>query len=93
MSPCLFSVQAARAYTCNYPGNVFFICLSQAMVPIGMMYGAHVNVGDFIVKNLLPAIAGNIVGGGFLIGGKPCRAWFVLENMSMLTSSFPALLY
>jgi formate/nitrite transporter FocA (FNT family) len=59
-----------------HPGNMIVnieprcLCMSQAMVPIGMLYGAHVDVGEFIVRNLLPAIAGNIVGGGFLIGGK-----------------------
>ena len=47
---------------------------AQAMVPIGMLYGAHVTVGDFIVLNLLPAVAGNMVGGGFLIGGAPCHS-------------------
>ncbi len=41
----------------------------QAIVPLGLMYGAKTTSADFIVYNLLPAIAGNILGGGFLIGG------------------------
>ena len=41
----------------------------QALVPIGMLYGAKASVGTFVVNNILPCIAGNIVGGGFLIGG------------------------
>jgi CDP-glucose 4,6-dehydratase len=36
----------------------------QALVPIGMLYGANADVSTFIVNNILPAAAGNIVGGG-----------------------------
>eukprot|EP00742_Colponemidia_sp_Colp-10_P002399 GILJ01002557.1.p1 GENE.GILJ01002557.1~~GILJ01002557.1.p1 ORF type:complete len:337 (-),score=43.17 GILJ01002557.1:161-1171(-) len=42
--------------------NCFFI-------PLGMMYGANVSVGDFLVKNLIPVVIGNVIGGGLLIGG------------------------
>jgi formate/nitrite transporter FocA (FNT family) len=42
----------------------------QALVPIGLMYGANVTASQFIVRNLLPCVAGNIVGGGLIIGGK-----------------------
>eukprot|EP00743_Colponemidia_sp_Colp-15_P002218 GILK01002404.1.p1 GENE.GILK01002404.1~~GILK01002404.1.p1 ORF type:complete len:335 (+),score=41.80 GILK01002404.1:72-1076(+) len=42
--------------------NCFFI-------PLGMMYGANVSVGDFVVKNLIPVVIGNVIGGGLLIGG------------------------
>ncbi|ORY00346.1 fdhC protein [Basidiobolus meristosporus CBS 931.73] len=41
--------------------NMFYI-------PVGMMYGASVTVGDFIVKNLIPVVLGNIVGGAVVVG-------------------------
>ncbi|KAK9687577.1 hypothetical protein K7432_014720 [Basidiobolus ranarum] len=49
---------------CGYEhsiANMFYI-------PIGMMYGAKVTVGDFIVKNLIPVVLGNIVGGAVVVG-------------------------
>jgi formate/nitrite transporter FocA (FNT family) len=42
---------------------------AQALVPIGMFYGADASVATFIVNNVLPCVAGNILGGGLLIGG------------------------
>eukprot|EP01067_Filipodium_phascolosomae_P000670 Filipodium_phascolosomae@DN1501_c0_g1_i1.p1 len=42
--------------------NFFFI-------PIGMMYGAKASVFDFVFKNECPVILGNIIGGGFYLGG------------------------
>jgi formate/nitrite transporter len=41
--------------------NMFFI-------PTGMLYGAEVGVGRFLVRNLLPVTLGNIVGGAFFVG-------------------------
>ncbi|ORX90958.1 fdhC protein [Basidiobolus meristosporus CBS 931.73] len=41
--------------------NMFYI-------PVGMLYGAHVTVADFIVKNLIPVVLGNIVGGAVVVG-------------------------
>jgi formate/nitrite transporter len=41
--------------------NMFFI-------PNGMLYGAEVSVGRFLVRNLLPVTLGNIVGGAFFVG-------------------------
>ncbi len=42
--------------------NMFFI-------PLGMLQGADVSVYDFIIKNLIPATLGNIVGGALFVGG------------------------
>ncbi len=41
--------------------NMFFI-------PLGMMEGAQVSVGQFLWNNLIPATIGNVIGGAFLIG-------------------------
>jgi len=41
--------------------NMFFI-------PTGMIYGAEVGIGRFLVRNLLPVTLGNIVGGAFFVG-------------------------
>lgn len=42
--------------------NMFFI-------PLGMLQGADVSVYDFIIKNLIPASLGNIIGGALFVGG------------------------
>ncbi|KAJ5068251.1 formate transporter 1-related [Anaeramoeba ignava] len=39
--------------------NMYFI-------PLGLMYGANFNFGDFIWNNLIPATLGNIIGGSFM---------------------------
>ena len=49
--------------------NMFFI-------PLGIFYGAPVSWYDFLVANLLPVTAGNIVGGSFFVG---TVYWFVYE--------------
>jgi len=41
--------------------NMFF-------VPLGMLNGAQVTVGDFILSNLLPVTIGNIIGGAGFVG-------------------------
>ncbi len=41
--------------------NMFFI-------PNGMLHGAGVSVGQFLLRNLLPVTLGNIVGGAFFVG-------------------------
>lgn len=41
--------------------NMFFI-------PLGMMEGADVSVGQFVTANLIPATLGNIAGGALLVG-------------------------
>ena len=41
--------------------NIFFI-------PLGMLQGAAVGWGDFLVDNLVPATLGNIVGGALFLG-------------------------
>lgn len=42
--------------------NMFFI-------PLGMLQGADVSLYDFVIRNLIPATLGNIVGGAFFVGG------------------------
>jgi len=42
--------------------NMFFI-------PVGMLYGAVLTWGDFLINNLLPVTLGNIVGGSLFVGG------------------------
>mmetsp|Transcript_42126 Transcript_42126/g.103234 ORF Transcript_42126/g.103234 Transcript_42126/m.103234 type:complete len:465 (-) Transcript_42126:160-1554(-) len=39
------------------------------VVPMGVMYGADVNVASWIWNNLIPSAIGNFVGGGIIIGG------------------------
>ena len=41
--------------------NMFFI-------PLAIFEGADISWGTFVVKNLIPATLGNIVGGGFFVG-------------------------
>ncbi|TFH34328.1 MAG: formate/nitrite transporter family protein, partial [Dehalococcoidia bacterium] len=41
--------------------NMFFI-------PAGMLYGASVTWGQFLVGNLLPVTIGNVIGGAFFVG-------------------------
>lgn len=41
--------------------NMFFI-------PVGIFYGADVSWAQFLVNNLIPVTAGNIVGGSFFVG-------------------------
>jgi len=47
--------------------NMFFI-------PAAMYTGANITWMDFIVKNLIPATLGNIVGGALLVG---CVYWYI----------------
>eukprot|EP00878_Enallax_costatus_P003944 GHUV01004165.1.p1 GENE.GHUV01004165.1~~GHUV01004165.1.p1 ORF type:complete len:364 (+),score=79.37 GHUV01004165.1:278-1369(+) len=37
------------------------------VVPLGMMLGADITTNEFIVKNLIPATIGNLIGGGFFV--------------------------
>mmetsp|Transcript_15591 Transcript_15591/g.33686 ORF Transcript_15591/g.33686 Transcript_15591/m.33686 type:complete len:319 (+) Transcript_15591:87-1043(+) len=39
------------------------------IIPLGMMRGAQITVGDFITKNLIPVTLGNIVGGALCVMG------------------------
>ncbi len=47
--------------------NMFFI-------PVGMLYGAQVTWGQFLIGNLLPVTLGNIIGGSIFVG---CFYWYV----------------
>ena len=37
------------------------------MIPLGMLRGAEITVGQFLMKNLLPVTLGNIVGGALCV--------------------------
>jgi hypothetical protein len=37
------------------------------VIPLGMMLGADITASEFIVKNLIPATIGNLIGGGFFV--------------------------
>lgn len=50
--------------------NMFFI-------PAGIMYGAKVTWGAFLVDNLVPVTLGNIVGGAFFVGA---IYWYVYSR-------------
>lgn len=50
--------------------NMFFI-------PTAIFYGADISWASFIIDNLLPATAGNIVGGALFVGGV---YWYIYEK-------------
>lgn len=54
-------VFAATGYE-HCVANMFFI-------PLGMMYGADISVSQMIFNNIIPVGLGNIIGGGFFVGG------------------------
>ncbi|KAL3803408.1 hypothetical protein HJC23_009372, partial [Cyclotella cryptica] len=39
------------------------------IIPLGMLRGAQISMGDFVVKNLIPVTLGNIVGGALCVMG------------------------
>jgi formate/nitrite transporter len=47
--------------------NMFF-------VHVAMFYGADIGYGDWLYRNLLPVILGNLIGGGFFLA---CVYWFL----------------
>lgn len=51
--------------------NMFFL-------PLGIFEGAPVSWLDFIIKNLIPATLGNIVGGAFFVG---TLYWYAYEKL------------
>lgn len=62
MAGCFFPVMAFVALGYEHSiANMFFI-------PIGMMEGAEISVGQAIWANLIPATIGNILGGALLVG-------------------------
>jgi len=53
------------------------------IIPLGMLRGAQITVGDFIVKNLIPVTLGNIVGGALCVMGIYGTAfgkWFASQD-------------
>jgi formate/nitrite transporter FocA (FNT family) len=37
-------------------------------IPLGMLNGADVSIGQFLFSNLLPVTIGNIIGGSLFVG-------------------------
>lgn len=48
-----------------------FLAANMFVIPLGMLLGADITASDFIVKNLIPATIGNLIGGGFFVA-----TWF-----------------
>lgn len=49
------------------------------IIPLGMMRGAEITVGQFLIKNLIPVTLGNIVGGALCVMmpfGSTFGKWF-----------------
>jgi len=42
---------------------------NMAFIPLGMLSGAQVSIGDFLLKNLLPVTLGNIAAGVVMVAG------------------------
>lgn len=42
---------------------------NMVVVPLGIAYGAQVNIGSWLLTNIIPAAIGNAIGGGLIIGG------------------------
>lgn len=62
MAGCWLPVMAFVALGYEHSiANMFFI-------PLGMMEGAPVTVGQFVTANLIPATIGNIIGGALFVG-------------------------
>lgn len=72
MAACWLPVMAFVALGYEHSiANMFFI-------PAGMMEGADVSAGAFVLKNLVPATLGNIAGGALFVG---CvHAWLHLRK-------------
>ncbi len=75
---CLFIAsqdQMSRTISCFLPVFIFALigfehCIAnQFYVSLGLMYGADSTLGDFIWRNLIPAIIGNFIGGALICGG------------------------
>lgn len=62
MAGCWFPVMAFVALGYEHSiANMFYI-------PLAMMQGAEISVGEAIVNNLIPATIGNIIGGALFVG-------------------------
>ena len=56
-----------RSQTLTSVCLVSFLAANMFVVPLGMMLGADITTNEFIVKNLIPATIGNLIGGGFFV--------------------------
>lgn len=72
MAGCFFPVMAFVALSYEHCiANMFFI-------PLGMMEGAGISIGDFCLKNLVPVTIGNILGGALFVGS--LNTWLHLKK-------------
>lgn len=75
MAGCFLPVMAFVALGYEHSiANMFFI-------PLGMMEGADVGVGQFVTANLIPATLGNIVGGAVFVGS--INTWLHLRHKAV----------
>ena len=52
---------------------------NMCLIPLGMMRGAEITIGQFLCKNLIPVTLGNIVGGAVAVMmpfGTSFGGWF-----------------
>ncbi|MDE6383090.1 MAG: formate/nitrite transporter family protein [Paramuribaculum sp.] len=65
---------AEKMLGCFFPVMAFVVlgyehCIANMFfIPLGMMEGAQVSVGQFVWANLIPATIGNIIGGAVFVG-------------------------
>lgn len=48
------------------------------IIPLGMLRGAEITVGQMFFKNLIPVTLGNIIGGAYVFSMYSSRAAFIL---------------
>lgn len=59
----------------HFPLMMYTVCgfehalTNMVVVPLGIAYGAQVNIGSWLLTNIIPAAIGNAIGGGLIIGG------------------------
>jgi hypothetical protein len=64
----LLSVSAAALCCCVPVNRGFEHCIANMFViPLAMKLGAPISVGTFLVKNLIPATIGNLIGGAVFV--------------------------
>eukprot|EP01135_Chromosphaera_perkinsii_P007054 Nk52_evm3s680 gene=Nk52_evmTU3s680 len=72
--------QISRIVSCFLPIGLFAVvgfehCVANMFYgPLGMFYGAEVDFGEFLYKNIIPVALGNFVGGALLCG---VGLWFL----------------
>lgn len=88
---CIFLTRFPSNYLALFPAAVWFpisafvsigLCHSVAnmfFIPLGIMRGAEITIGQMFFKNLIPVTLGNIVGGALCVMapyGNAFGSWF-----------------